>query len=284
MKSRIRIFRIFKAWSFQTHTVREQAWGLDTPRGGSLQLEVSWSGTWQRCNLRSLADYCTAWDEDHDAERRRSSIDNGSRWWTHALLICSLVTNFLFHQPSSIIRRITLCNISCRRPFFCSVLLDHEVTRSDAVRHNLKVRKAVYGLKDASFALTAEHLQRSSDVGVSLSQTHPRMFVCRRGESLEGILGVHVDDDLMTGSDRFEQHMIPALKKRFVCGTLTTGTLPTVVENAPVERTEQWSSLKTKLFAVCRRSSWRKNSERRLNVAEISLLRKLFGWLERLNR
>ena len=65
------------------------------------------------------------------------------------------------------------------------------------------------------------------------------MFLCRRGESLEGILGVHVDDDLMTGSDRFEQHMIPALKKRFVCGTLTTGTLPTVVESAFVERTQQ---------------------------------------------
>ena len=29
---------------------------------------------------------------------------------------------------------------------FCSVLLGHEVTLSDAVRHNLKVRKAVYGL------------------------------------------------------------------------------------------------------------------------------------------
>ena len=162
-----------------------------------------------------------------------TEVDDGhmhhlSAHWS--LTFCS--TNY---HPSFVVS----LNISCRRPFFCSVLLDHEVTRSDAVRHHLKVREAVYGLNDASFTLTAEHLQRSSDVGVSLSQTHPRMFLCRRGESLEGILGVHVDDDLMTGSDRFEQHMIPALKKRFVCGTLTTGTLPTVVESAFVERTQQ---------------------------------------------
>ena len=150
--------------------------------------------------------------------RLTTKVDDG-----HALLICSLVTNFLFHQLSAI-RRITLCNISCRRPYF---LFCTSRSRSHTIRcrpTQSQSQESCVRFDDVSFTLTAEHLQRSSDVGVSLSQIHPRMFLSRRGESLEGILGVHVDDDLMTGSDRFEQHMIPALKKRFVCGTLPTGT------------------------------------------------------------
>ena len=80
----------------------------------------------------------------------------------------------------------------------------------------------MYGLNDASFEWNVEDVQGVKDVRFAQSQVHPTVFQSRRDDRLEGVHGVHVDDDLMTGSDWFEENVIPVLKKRFVYGNWVT--------------------------------------------------------------
>ena len=50
------------------------------------------------------------------------------------------------------------------------------------------------------------------------SQIHPTVFLHRRGETLEGMRGVHVDDDLMAGSIGSKNYNRNEFGKRFVDG------------------------------------------------------------------
>ena len=72
----------------------------------------------------------------------------------------------------------------------------------------MMITKSVYGLNDAPFEWNAEHVQGMLDVGFTQSQVHPTVFLdWRRHDdgttALEGGLGMHVDDDLMAGSEWF---------------------------------------------------------------------------------
>ena len=77
----------------------------------------------------------------------------------------------------------------------------------------MQITKSVYGLNDAPFEWNAEHVQGMIDVGFIQSQVHPTVFLYwKDDDTLQGMLGMHVDDDLMTGSDWFEEKVIPELK------------------------------------------------------------------------
>ena len=56
------------------------------------------------------------------------------------------------------------------------------------------------GLNDASFDWNAEHVQGETNVRFFHSHIHPTVFLHRRGKTLEGMLGVRVDDDQMARS------------------------------------------------------------------------------------
>ena len=71
----------------------------------------------------------------------------------------------------------------------------------------MQITKSVYGLSDAPFEWNAEHVQGIKDVGFTQSAVHPTVFLYWRAMGdewhLEACLGIHVDDDLMTGSPWF---------------------------------------------------------------------------------
>ena len=92
----------------------------------------------------------------------------------------------------------------------------------------LKLKKGGYGIKDAPLLRYEEH----SDVLLSLpgaeqSATCPALFLLRdpKGKVI-GLIGVHVDDDLITGSKHFFDTVVAMLRKKFVYGKWHTANLP----------------------------------------------------------
>ena len=82
----------------------------------------------------------------------------------------------------------------------------------------MKARKSVYGLNDAPFEWNAEHVAGLKEVGWTQSQINPAFFLYWREKELEGVLNMHVDDDLMAVSAWMEENVLPKMKKRFVYG------------------------------------------------------------------
>ena len=69
----------------------------------------------------------------------------------------------------------------------------------------LKAKKAGYGLKDAPLQwYLGQKGQILSLPGPPRSKLSPSLFLFRDSEgTVDGLIGVHVDDDLTTGSERF---------------------------------------------------------------------------------
>ena len=83
----------------------------------------------------------------------------------------------------------------------------------------LRAKKANYGLKDAPLQWYLEHAgQMMSLPGAQRSKLNPAFFFFKRDDKLCGIIGVHVDDDLITGDDRFFDEVVPLLRQRFCYG------------------------------------------------------------------
>ncbi len=84
----------------------------------------------------------------------------------------------------------------------------------------LKAKKAGYGLKDAPLQWYLENASQILSLPRSLrSKLNPSLFLLgSAGGHVDGLIGVHVDDDLITGSERFFKDVVEKLKKMFVYG------------------------------------------------------------------
>ena len=78
-----------------------------------------------------------------------------------------------------------------------------------------KLNKCVYGLTDASrkwYLTLNEELEAG---GLEMIILDEAFYVWRREDTVEGIIGIHVDDIFWTGTNRFKKHIIEKIKKRF---------------------------------------------------------------------
>eukprot|EP00972_Heterocapsa_arctica_P074463 10990717-Heterocapsa_arctica.AAC.1 len=82
----------------------------------------------------------------------------------------------------------------------------------------MKILKTVYGLKNALLEWNKEHVPGILDVGFTQSAVHPTLSWYWHNGQLEGALGIHVDDDLITGSEWFIKEVLSKSRKRFVYG------------------------------------------------------------------
>jgi hypothetical protein len=78
----------------------------------------------------------------------------------------------------------------------------------------LRAEKASYGLKDAPLLWYLEHSGQISELGAERSKLNPPLFLFKNefGE-LEGIIGVHVDDDLITVTEEFFKLQVAMLEE-----------------------------------------------------------------------
>ena len=81
-----------------------------------------------------------------------------------------------------------------------------------------KLNKCVYGLADASLMWYQKVKSTLIACGGTMSKVDPAVFYWRNSENLNGIICVHVDDFLWTGSKWFEQNIISKLRDVFHVG------------------------------------------------------------------
>ena len=77
------------------------------------------------------------------------------------------------------------------------------------------LKKAVYGLSDASRVWYLRVVDELMAMGVEVSQYDKAMFIWRPQGTPEGFLCVHVDDFLWCGSKQFQEKIIGGLKRVF---------------------------------------------------------------------
>ena len=85
------------------------------------------------------------------------------------------------------------------------------------------------GLADAPLEWHKEHKTVLIETGFAESHVAKALYLCVRlvppgAPSLEGVLGSHVDDDIMAGSDWFEENIVPPLRRRFHFGGWAAGS------------------------------------------------------------
>ena len=83
-----------------------------------------------------------------------------------------------------------------------------------------RLKKPVYGLKDASKHWFSKVLQVFSDYGLKQCETEPSLFTMKTDSSeLEGLVLSHVDDFLITGTHQFRNSFVSSLKRTFTIGS-----------------------------------------------------------------
>ena len=83
----------------------------------------------------------------------------------------------------------------------------------------LGARKGSYGMKDAPLLWFLTHTGAMTDLGMIRSRLNKAFFLHYAADgSLDGMIGVHVDDDLITGTDHFFDTVVKELRKRFNYG------------------------------------------------------------------
>ena len=101
--------------------------------------------------------------------------------------------------------------------------LDREVfvkppRESNEIGKLWKLLKCLYGLKDASRQWYLKIENRLLSLGFKKSRYDPGFFYFIHGGKLIGMIGLHVDDFLQSGSDYFNKHIIPEVVKAFKIG------------------------------------------------------------------
>ena len=71
-----------------------------------------------------------------------------------------------------------------------------------------KLRKAVYGLSDASRVWYLRVVDELSKLGVAISMYDKALFVWRNNGKAEGLLSIHVDDFIWCGNEEFESLLL----------------------------------------------------------------------------
>ena len=78
-----------------------------------------------------------------------------------------------------------------------------------------KLKKAVYGLSDASRVWYLRVVDELKNLGVKISKYDKALFIWKQNESVEGFMSVHVDDFFWCGSMDFEERVINKMKAIF---------------------------------------------------------------------
>ncbi|CAC5407524.1 unnamed protein product [Mytilus coruscus] len=80
------------------------------------------------------------------------------------------------------------------------------------------LEKCVYGLADASLKWNEKVKKTLNECGSTESKVDPAVFYWHDSNSLAGVLAVHVDNFLWTGTNLFETEVISKIRKRFSVG------------------------------------------------------------------
>ena len=145
-----------------------------------------------------------------------------------------------------------------------------------------RLRKTVYGLRDAARAWYDTVKAEMIKLGMRISKYDPALFMFFNGNSLEGIVCIHVDDFCWGGTKRFEEYVILKLKKDFLVGATDSGNFKYVGLNIKQEMNgisvDQESYIKSlNQIEVSQRKSQRRDM--RLNEEETHLYRSVVGQL-----
>lgn len=81
-----------------------------------------------------------------------------------------------------------------------------------------KLKKAVYGLGDASRTWYFSVRKTLKNLGCSQSKLDPSLFFAQNGSNLEGVIVIHVDDFLWSGTTDFKLRIIDGICKKFDVG------------------------------------------------------------------
>ena len=82
-----------------------------------------------------------------------------------------------------------------------------------------KLNKCVYGLSDASLQWYSRIKSVVINIGGVISKFHPSLFLWYdQDKQLYGLMAVHVDDFLCTGSRKFLASLIPKIENAFTVG------------------------------------------------------------------
>ena len=78
-----------------------------------------------------------------------------------------------------------------------------------------RLKKAVYGLSDASRVWYLRVVDELVKLGVTISKYDKALFIWKNGNKVEGLLSIHVDDFMWCGSEKFRESIIEKLKVTF---------------------------------------------------------------------
>ena len=78
-----------------------------------------------------------------------------------------------------------------------------------------KLKKAVYGLTDASRVWYLRVVDELDKLGASISQYDKAFFTWKSGKTLQGLIAMHVDDFIWCGTDQFENTIINSVRTTF---------------------------------------------------------------------
>ena len=82
-------------------------------------------------------------------------------------------------------------------------------------------------MKDAPLLWSLTHTGVMTDLGMIRSRLNKAFFLHYAADgSLDGMIGVHVDDDLITGTDHFFSTVAKELRKRFNYGKWYSANAP----------------------------------------------------------
>ena len=81
-----------------------------------------------------------------------------------------------------------------------------------------KLKKTVYGLKDAAKAWYTKVVKTIEELGGMRSRLEPNIFYWKRGENLNGMLCTHVDDFCYGGTESFLEETIGRLREKLQVG------------------------------------------------------------------
>lgn len=99
-----------------------------------------------------------------------------------------------------------------------------------------KLKKAVYGLNEASRCWYNRVKDEFLKAGLSNSKYDEALFYLKTDNQLQGVVGIHVDDFIYGGNDNFISNTVSTVKSAFEIGTETSAPMKFVGINITQER------------------------------------------------
>ena len=153
-----------------------------------------------------------------------------------------------------------------------------------------RLKKCLYGLKDASRKWYDIVKKTLIDLGCTLSKTDPAIFVFKKDGIVSGVLGTHVDDFLFAGTESFQKEIIRKVVEKFSVGkhetenfTYTGFKLTQEKERIVLDQTDYVSKIEVEKMTAERL----KQKSEKLTAMEMTTLRRYVGalnWVVRATR